>query len=359
MALNVLMGNSFKDEFDETILVRIEVADDQHIYADQPKFFLALYVQKKSPTLNVARCAVFRQRKKPPPPTLKNQAPTDCNTLIDVHGQCQLWNGVDTHTLPVVDISVRGWEMKDGVTTPVIYAAPNAPQKLLDMVICQCGIHFNKTCTTGRCGIHFNKTCTTGRCGIHFNNTCTTGRCGIHFNKTCTTGRCGIHFNKTCTTGRCGIHFNKTCTTGRCGIHFNKTCTTGRCGIHFNNTCTTGRCGIHFNKTCTTGRCGIHFNKTCTTGRCSAENLVSHALAKYCACDRVKMEKTRMNMRVWLFWQHQYEIGDVVDQLANLVYKWRKKTFWLTGWAYHAISGVDTTLCMYNILYWYSIPFTC
>ena len=137
---------------------------------------------------------------------------------------------MDTLDLPVVDICVRGWEMKDGVTTPVVYAAPNAPQRFLDMMSCQCG---------------------------------------------------------------------------------------------------------------------IHFNKTCTTGRCSAENLVSNALAKYCSCDGVKMEKTRTKGRVWLFWQHQYEIGDVVDQLANLVYKWRtmktkNMTFWLTGWAYHAISGVYT-----------------
>ena len=73
---------------------------------------------------------------------LKNQPPPDCNALIyvlSVHGQCEVWKGDDKSGPPVVDICVRGWEMKDRVTTPVVYTAPTAPPKLLHMVSCQCG----------------------------------------------------------------------------------------------------------------------------------------------------------------------------------------------------------------------------
>ena len=150
MALNVLM-NSFRERINSMrSSVRIEVTHGQLMQISR-KLFLTHNVHKKSPTLNIAWCAVFRKRKQPPSPS-KNQPPIDCNALIhclSVHGQCQLWIGADKPDPPMVDIRV--WEMKDGVTTPVIYAAPTAPQKLLVMVSCQCGVHINKTCTTGRC----------------------------------------------------------------------------------------------------------------------------------------------------------------------------------------------------------------
>ena len=130
-------------------LVRIEVKDGQLMQISR-KLFLTHYVHKKSPTLNIA---VFRKLKKPPQPP-KNQPPTEYNPLIQVlsvHGQCQLWKGADKLDPPIVDIRVHGWKMKDGVTTSVVYSAPTAPQKLLVVVSCQCGVHINKTCTTGRC----------------------------------------------------------------------------------------------------------------------------------------------------------------------------------------------------------------
>ena len=136
-------------------LVRIEVTGGQRMQISR-KLLLTHYVHKTSPTLNIARCSVFRKRKKPPQPP-KNQPPTQCNSLIQVlsvHGQCQLWKGADKPDPPIVDIRVHGCEMKDGVSTTVIYAAPTAPQKLLVMVSCQCGIQINKTCTTGRCCLH-------------------------------------------------------------------------------------------------------------------------------------------------------------------------------------------------------------
>ena len=87
MSLNVLMDNGFEDELDATFGEE-EVTHNQ-IMQIGSKFFLALYAQKQSPTLNAARCAIFRKSKKVPP--LKNLPPTDCNALIHflrVHGRC-------------------------------------------------------------------------------------------------------------------------------------------------------------------------------------------------------------------------------------------------------------------------------
>ena len=62
MTLNVLTENSFKNEFERN-LVRIEVTDGQ-LMQTSSQLFLAIYVQKKSSTLNVSRGALFRKRKK-------------------------------------------------------------------------------------------------------------------------------------------------------------------------------------------------------------------------------------------------------------------------------------------------------
>ena len=73
MSLNVLMDNGFEDELDATFGEE-EVTHDQ-IMEIGGKFFMALYAQKQSPTLNAARYAIFRHIKKAPP--LKNLPPTD------------------------------------------------------------------------------------------------------------------------------------------------------------------------------------------------------------------------------------------------------------------------------------------
>ena len=151
---NTLVGfkkdNEFEDELDATFGEE-EVTHDQIMQIGR-KFFLALYAQKQSPTLNAARYGIFRKRKKAPP--LKNLPPTDCNALIHflrVHGQCMLWKGADKPDPPTVDICACGWQMKDGVPMPAVYPAPIAPPKLLDVVSCQCGTQTLKPCTTGRC----------------------------------------------------------------------------------------------------------------------------------------------------------------------------------------------------------------
>ena len=62
----VLVENSFKDEFDEKF--GKDRGSDGRLMQISRKLFLTHYVHNESPTLNIARCAVFRKRKKPPQP---------------------------------------------------------------------------------------------------------------------------------------------------------------------------------------------------------------------------------------------------------------------------------------------------
>ena len=60
MSLNVLMDNGFEDELEATF--GEEEVTHEHIMEIGSKFFLALYAQKQSPTLNAARYAIYSER---------------------------------------------------------------------------------------------------------------------------------------------------------------------------------------------------------------------------------------------------------------------------------------------------------
>ena len=65
MSLNMHMDNGCEYELDATFGEE-EVTHDK-IMEIGSKFFLALYAQKQSPTLNAALYAIFRKSKKTPP----------------------------------------------------------------------------------------------------------------------------------------------------------------------------------------------------------------------------------------------------------------------------------------------------
>ena len=135
-------------------LVRIEVTDDQLMQISR-KLFLTHYVHNKSPTLNIARWAVFRKRKKPPQPP-KNQPPTECNALIQVlsvHGQCQLWKGPDKPYPPIVDMEPCPWLGDEGRSNNASHlCSTNCPPPKAS---CYGKLPMWSTdqhdCTTGRC----------------------------------------------------------------------------------------------------------------------------------------------------------------------------------------------------------------
>ena len=105
-------------------------------------FFLALYGQKKTDSLNTARYKMYMSRKRPPP--LKKLPPTDNNLplyVLRAHLQIMLWKAADKRHPPVDARDIRrfGWDVKEGgVVTQYVSNAPVAPHGLLDVVSCSC-----------------------------------------------------------------------------------------------------------------------------------------------------------------------------------------------------------------------------
>ena len=120
-------------------------------------FFLALYGQKKTDSLNTARYIMYMSRKRPPP--LKKLPPTDNNLQLYVlraHLQIMLCKAADQRHPPVDARDIRrfGWDVKEGgIVTPSVSNAPVAPHGLLDVVSCSCSAE-RKACSEKRCNCH-------------------------------------------------------------------------------------------------------------------------------------------------------------------------------------------------------------
>ena len=134
-ALKVLMNNDIDGLQD--VLGEPDISQGQ-LKATAGAFFLALYGQKKTDSLNSARYKMYMSRKKPPP--LKKLPPTDNNLqlhFLRAHLQMMLWKAADQRHPPVDarDIRLFGWDVKEGgVVTPSVSNAPVAPHGLLDVV---------------------------------------------------------------------------------------------------------------------------------------------------------------------------------------------------------------------------------
>ena len=145
-ALKVLMNNDIDGLQD--VLGEPDISQGQ-LKATAGAFFLALYGQKKTDSLNSARYKMYMSRKKPPP--LKKLPPTDNNLQLHVlraHLQIMLWKAADQRH-PPVDVDVK----EGGVVTPSVSNAPVAPQGFLDVVSCSCSAE-RKACSEKRCSCH-------------------------------------------------------------------------------------------------------------------------------------------------------------------------------------------------------------
>ena len=92
-ALNVLMNTDIDGLQDA--LGEPDISQGQ-LKATAGAIFLALYGQKKTDSLNTARCKMYMSRKRPPP--LKKLPPTDNNLQLYVlraHLQIMLWKAAD------------------------------------------------------------------------------------------------------------------------------------------------------------------------------------------------------------------------------------------------------------------------
>ena len=153
-ALKVLMNNDIDGLQD--VLGEPDISQGQ-LKATAGAFFLALYGQKETDSLNSARYKMYMSRKKPPP--LKKLPPADNNLQLHViraHLQMMLWKAADQRHPPVDARDIRrfGWDVKEGgVVTPSVSNAPVAPQGLLDVVSCSCSAE-RKACSEKRWSCH-------------------------------------------------------------------------------------------------------------------------------------------------------------------------------------------------------------
>ena len=132
-------------------------ATDLQITKATRTFFLALYNQRNSVTLDAARYDIYRKRKRPP--ALKTLPPTERNMHLHgrrAHLQVLLWKAADQADPPAVDITLFGWDKKMGLKEgeelimPTQDSSPVAPPALLDVVSCGCRAGL-KPCTSAKC----------------------------------------------------------------------------------------------------------------------------------------------------------------------------------------------------------------
>ena len=146
-ALKVIQNN---DMSDLDVLVEYNTTQSDMMEAGK-KFFLSLYSQTKSLSLNQARHTIYSRKKKPP--KLKNLPPTDLNLALHVrsaHLQMLLWKAADKPSAPVLDITNYGWDTDNNTVMPCISRDPVAPPGLLDVISCGCQAA-GKACSQRNC----------------------------------------------------------------------------------------------------------------------------------------------------------------------------------------------------------------
>ena len=135
-------------------------------------FFLSLYCQKESTSLNAARHDIYRKRKNPPP--LKSLPPTDANLALHVqraHLQMLLWKAADKSDPPDIQLTDYGWEVKEHEhVMPAVSREPAAPSKLMDVISCSCKAE-GKACS-GRCSCGSSGLSCTSYCVCEGGNNC-------------------------------------------------------------------------------------------------------------------------------------------------------------------------------------------
>ena len=135
-------------------------------------FFLSLYCQKESTSLNAARHDIYRKRKNPPP--LKSLPPTDANLALHVqraHLQMLLWKAADKSDPPDIQLTDYGWEVKEHEhVMPAVSREPAAPTKLMDVISCSCKAE-GKACS-GRCSCGSSGLSCTSYCVCEGGNNC-------------------------------------------------------------------------------------------------------------------------------------------------------------------------------------------
>jgi hypothetical protein len=149
-----------------------EGATHSDLMATGTAFFLSLYNQKNSKSMNAARYEIYRRRKNPP--ALKSLPPTDVNLAFHIrraHLQMMLWKAADKTEPPDVEITNYGWEVTDnGDVKPSLSKEPAAPDKLMDVISCSCRAE-GSACSK-KCGCAANGLSCTSYCVCEGGDSC-------------------------------------------------------------------------------------------------------------------------------------------------------------------------------------------
>ena len=147
----------------DSILGEVD-ASETDLIKTGTEFFLALYCQPKSSSMNAARYDIFRRRKTPP--SLKSLPPTDMNLKLHIkraHLQMMLWKAADKIDPPNMEITDYGWDVTDRFDVmPLIDKQPVAPELLMDVISCGCKAK-GKACS-GKCSCASNGLACTSYC---------------------------------------------------------------------------------------------------------------------------------------------------------------------------------------------------
>jgi len=161
-ALNVLKEGDFPGLFE---VLGEEDATHEDLMNTGQQFFTALYGQPPGTSMSMARYQLY-SRKKGKPMQIMALPPTEVNLLLHVrraHLQMMLWKAADQQAPPCVDITQFGWELNDGIPSPVVDIGPPAPQGLIDVISCGCKAE-GKACSTEGCSCHRHTMSCTAYC---------------------------------------------------------------------------------------------------------------------------------------------------------------------------------------------------
>ncbi len=126
-------------------------ASTQQVISAGHEFISMLYQSKHYPiTMIRLRYEIFISRKDTP--KIKCLPPTDIALVKHIeraHLQTMIWKSADQRDPPDVDIATFGWEIRNGIPTPVTGVDVVAPADLMKVIACTCGTA--DPCARSRC----------------------------------------------------------------------------------------------------------------------------------------------------------------------------------------------------------------
>ena len=116
-------------------------ASCDEIFCAALPYYLALYGQAPTTSLQKARFDLFCKNKKHP--KIMSLPATEDNVKLHIlraHLQVMLWKSANFAKPPneSLDIAMFGWKLSNDIPLPTVSSSPPAPQEILELINCQC-----------------------------------------------------------------------------------------------------------------------------------------------------------------------------------------------------------------------------